>query len=316
MTVANPYRNDPSGALQQTGLRRLATYASLGTALTLIVIKLIAFLLTDSVSLLASLIDSTIDAFSSLIIMIGVHHATQPPDKEHRYGHGKYEAIASLTQAMFIAGSGIFLVYESLQRFVHPQSVHHPMIGIGVMIASIVLTLVLVIFQHYVIRKTDSVAIASDSVHYKGDLLMNLAVIIALASGSYTSWPYVDPVIALAIAGFLLHGAWGIGKQSIDILVDRELPDEDRQKITEIVLGHDRVRDIHDLRTRNSGLYLFIEFHMEVDHHMNILEAHDITETIEARLHRAFPTSEVVIHPEPYGIQDDRLDDRIADSGE
>ncbi|MXZ81488.1 MAG: cation diffusion facilitator family transporter, partial [Gammaproteobacteria bacterium] len=253
MTVANPYRNDPSGALQQTGLRRLATYASLGTALTLIVIKLIAFLLTDSVSLLASLIDSTIDAFSSLIIMVGVYHATQPPDKEHRYGHGKYEAIASLTQAMFIAGSGVFLVYESLQRFVHPQSVHHPMIGIGVMVASIVLTLALVIFQHYVIRKTDSVAIASDSIHYKGDLLMNLAVIVALASGSYTSWPYVDPIIALAIAGFLLYGAWGIGKQSIDILVDRELPDEDRQKITEIVLEHDRVRDIHDLRTRNSG---------------------------------------------------------------
>ena len=293
-------------------LRKWATYASVSTATVLIITKLVAYVLTDSVSLLSSLMDSTIDAFASIVMMIGVHHAVQPADREHRFGHGKFEALASMTQAVFIAGSGVFLVYESLRRFVSPQQIHHSGIGIGDMVFAIVLTFMLLAFQHYVIRKTGSVAIAADSLHYKGDLLINLAVIAAILLTGYTAWPYFDPLFAIVIAAVLLVGAWKIGQQSIDILADRELSEAQRREIYDIVLAHDQVRDMHDLRTRTSGLQEFIEFHMEIDGLMTVHDAHTITEHIEDRLHEAFPGSEVIIHQEPHGIDDERLDDRVS----
>ena len=231
MTRANPNFADSTEADSQIGLRKWATYASVSVAITLIAVKLAAFLLTDSVALLSSLLDSTIDAFASIILLIGVRHATQPPDAEHRFGHGKFESLASLAQAVFIFGSALFLIFEALGRFVSPREIHNSTIGIGVMVFSILLTGLLLLFQRYVVRKTGSVAIASDSLHYRADVLMNLAVIAALLLASYTAWPYFDPIFAMAIALILLKGAWEIGTQSIDILMDRELPEADRQKI-------------------------------------------------------------------------------------
>ncbi len=300
MTRTHHSRPDRNRFNPETGLRKWATYASVATAVILIGAKLAAYLKTGSVSLLSSLIDSTIDAFASLVMLIGVHHAVQPADREHRFGHGKFEALASIAQAVFITGSGLFLVYESLKRFVHVQEIHHPALGIGVMVFSIVLTLILVGFQHYVIRETDSVAIAADSLHYKGDLLINLSVIAAIVLTQQTGWLYYDPLFALVIAMVLLHGAWKISQQSIDILVDKELPDADRQQIMEIVRSNGQVHDLHSLRTRSSGLHRFIEFHLEVSGETSVASAHEITKEVESSLHQAFPNAEVLIHIMPH----------------
>jgi ferrous-iron efflux pump FieF len=292
-------------------LRKWATYASVSTAVVLIVAKLMAYLLTDSVSLLSSLMDSTMDAFASIVMMIGVHHAVRPADEDHRYGHGKFEALASMTQAMFIGGSGVFLIFESLHRFVSPQIIQNSMTGIGVMIFAIVMTFLLLGFQRYVIAKTNSVAIAADSLHYKADLLINLAVIVAILLSKFTLWPYFDPVFAIAIAVILMRGAWQIGQQSIDILADKELSQEQRDRIYEIVLASSRVLGMHDLRTRTSGLQDFIEMHMELDGSMSVSDAHDISDEIEGLLIAEFPNAEIMIHQDPHGIKEARLDDRI-----
>ncbi len=308
MTRSNLSEQDRNRLNHEIGLRKWATYASVATAVILIGAKLVAYLKTGSVSLLSSLIDSIIDAFSSIVMMVGVHHATQPADREHRFGHGKFEALAAIAQAVFITVSALFLVYESLKRFVHVQEIHHPALGIGVMVFSIILTLVLVGFQYYVIRKTDSVAIAADSLHYKGDLLINLAVIAAIVLTQQTTWQYYDPLFALMIAMVLLHGAWKIGQQSVDILVDKELPDSDRQEIAEIVRASGQVHNLHGLRTRSSGMNLFIEFYLEIDGSKSVAAAHDITRDVESRLHRTFPNAEVIIHIMPHNLEESRPD--------
>ena len=311
MTRNNPYLQDHHSGTA-SGLQKSAARASIAVATTLICAKAYAYYMTGSVSLLSSLIDSILDSFSSLVMMIGVHQALQPADRKHRFGHGKFEALASVIQVVFIIGSIVFLVYESFLHMAYGNHVHHIPVGVGVMVFSIALTLGLVGFQRHVIRKTGSLAISADSLHYQGDLLINLAVILALLLSQATEWPYFDPLFALAIAAVLLQGAYKIGRQAINILTDKELPESDRRNIFRIALDQENVRAIHDLRTRSSGTHLFIEFHMEIDGHMSLKEAHDITEAVEMRLYRAFPRAQVIIHPEPFGIEDSRLDDRIG----
>lgn len=312
MTQPNPHILENEGRPPFVKLRKWATYVSVSVAALLIVSKVAAYFLTDAVSLLSSLLDSTIDLFSSLVILISIIHASQPADAEHRYGHGKYEALAALSQSIFIIGSAAFLIFESIHRFVQPQTLEKTGVGVGVMIFSIVMTLFLVTFQKHVIKKTGSVAVTADNLHYKGDLFMNAAVIVALLLTRYTGWPYFDPIFAIGIAGVLLRSAWHIGQESMDILLDRELSQADREKIYEIVRAHGKVQDMHDLRTRSTGHYIFIEFHMEMDGNLTLDQAHDITEEIELKLYEAFPQAEVMIHPEPSGIMDNRLDERVG----
>ncbi|HSK38634.1 MAG TPA: cation diffusion facilitator family transporter, partial [Arenibaculum sp.] len=183
-------------------LRRLATYASVGVALTLIVAKLAAYVLTGSVSLLSSLIDSSTDLLASAVTLFGVRHAMRPPDRSHRFGHGKAEPLAALAQAAFVTGSAVFLSYEAVNRFVRPEPIREGWIGIAVMVLAIVLTLALVAYQRHVVRRTGSVAIDADSLHYRGDLFINLAVIAVLLLSRFSQWPYFDPLFAVAIAAF------------------------------------------------------------------------------------------------------------------
>lgn len=312
MSIANPFQKSLSHhTAEDPTLRRWAARASVSVALVLICAKLGAYLVTDSVSLLSSLMDSTIDAIASIVTMISVRQAAEPADEKHRYGHGKLESLSALGQAIFITGSATFLFYEALHRFIHPRIVDDTGIGVSVMVLSIILTLFLVAFQHHVIKKTGSVAITADHLHYKGDLFMNASVITALLIGKATGWTWVDPVFALIIGGILLKGAWEISRSSFDILMDKEISPEDREKIYNIVLKHKQAQAIHDLRTRTTGQHIFIEFHLELDGHMTLDQAHDVTEEIEMLLYKAFPNSEVLIHQEPAGIDDHRLDDRI-----
>jgi ferrous-iron efflux pump FieF len=285
-------------------LMRLASYVAVSVALVLIAVKLVAWLLTGSVALLSSLIDSTLDAFASIVAFVAIRQALTPADKEHRFGHGKAEPIAALGQAAFIVGSALFLSVEAVRRLWSPQPVMQQEIGIAVMVFSIVVTLALVAFQSHVIRRTGSLIVSADSLHYKGDLLINLSIIASLVLTGWFDFPLADPVFALAIAAYLLWNARGIGGEALDMLMDRELPDEERRAILALARAHPGVLGVHDLRTRAAGPIRFIQMHLELDGDTSLAEAHEIADAVEAKLEAAFPGADVIVHQDPYGIPD------------
>ena len=292
--------------LRNERLMRAATYASVTVASLLILIKMSAWFVTGSLSLLSSLVDSILDAGASLVNLIAVRHALQPADKEHRFGHGKAEALASLAQAAFIAGSGVFLLLESVDRFAKPQEISNSDTGIGVMVIAIIMTLLLVSFQTYVVKKTNSIAISADSLHYRADILVNVAVIISLILSAKLQWTMADPIFAVLIVFYMSIGAYKIGGQAFDVLMDREFPDEDRKRIKDIAEGHEKVLNVHDMRTRSSGATSFIQFHAEMPKDISLSEAHEIADEVMYMVEEVFPNTEVLIHQDPEGVDERR----------
>lgn len=286
-------------------LMRLATYASVAAASLLIVVKLGAWVATDSMAILSTLIDSVLDTAASLINLLAVRHALQPADREHRFGHGKAEPLAGLGQAAFIAGSGLFLVIEALGRVAEPKPITQGWAGIAVMVFSIGVTFALVRFQKYVISHTDSVAISADSLHYTGDLLINGSVIVSLLLAMFLEVQIADPLFAIAIAGYLVWNAWSIFQDSLHLLMDREFPEEDRDRIKQICRLNPQVRNVHDLRTRSSGIQRFIQLHLELDGELPLWKAHSIGDQVEKAILEAFPAAEVIIHHDPAGIKEE-----------
>ncbi len=287
-------------------LMRRATYASVATALLLVAVKLVAWHLTGSVALLSSLVDSLLGALASTLNLVAVRHALAPADREHRFGLGKAEPLAGLAQAAFIAGSAVFLVAEAVSRLLRPRPIEHAALGVGVMLFSLCMTLVLVQYQRRVVRRTGSVAIGADLLHYVGDVLVNGGVIAALVLSSLFGWTLADPLIALAIAAYILKAVWDIVARSLAQLMDRELPDEDRARIVAIGRRHPQVRDLHDLRTRVSGQTTFIQLHLEMDGTLSLERAHAIADEVLADLTKAFPDAEILIHQDPAGIEEPR----------
>jgi ferrous-iron efflux pump FieF len=303
MTDPNPTasRSQPEEIAR---LMRLATYASISVALTLILAKLVAWGISDSLSLLATLIDSTLDALASLINLLAVRHALTPADRQHRFGHGKAEALAGLGQATFISGSAAFLMLEAVHRFLHPVPLQSFGVGIAVMVFSIVATLGLLAFQRRVIKQTGSVAISADALHYRTDLLVNGSVIVALLLSSI-GWVGFDPLFAIGIALYILYSAWEIVREAFDHLMDRELPEAEREQIKAIARAHRKVRGIHDLRSRRSGMATFIQLHLELDDELSLLAAHEISDEVEERLQEAYPAAEIIIHIDPVSVVPD-----------
>ena len=250
--------------------------------------------------------DSALDAGASIVNLIAIRHALTPPDAEHRFGHGKAEPIAGLVQVAFILGSSIVLLSEVFDHFIHPQGVREPEIGILVMILSMGVTLALVALQRHVVRRTGSVAVKADSAHYVSDFLVNGSVIAALVLSAWFGWWWIDPAIGLAIALFIAWTALRIGREALDMLMDREMDDSDRDRIKEIVRGHSEVMNLHDLRTRIAGRDRFIQFHLELDGALRLNEAHEISEAVEAEIRAAFPDAEVIIHEDPAGVVERR----------
>ena len=287
-------------------LMRLATYASVTVAAILIVVKKGAWLATESVSLLSSLVDSLLDAGSSLINLFAIYHALQPADREHRFGHGKAEALAGLAQAAFFAGAGVFVMLEAIDRLFNPRAIDNGEFGIGVMVFAILLTSILDLFQAYVVRKTGSIAIQADSFHYRVDVLVNIAVIMSLILSSYGGFLVADPLFAGGIVIYMGFGSWKIAIKSLDDLMDREFPDEERKKIREIAMAHPKVHDIHDMRTRRSGRYSFIQIHLEMSRELTLVEAHQISDEVMYKVEEAFPSTEVLIHQDPEGAEERR----------
>jgi len=279
-------------------LLRLATNASVATALLLIGVKCAAWLLTGSVSVLASLVDSLMDVLASLINLVAVRYSLKSADEDHQFGHGKAEALAGLGQACFIIGSAIFLVIQALARLATPTPLTAIDVGIGVMLFAILATLALLAIQRHVVKQTDSTAIRADSLHYATDLLTNSATIIALLLAR-SGWPGLDPLFALAIAAYILYSAGRIGYEATQLLMDRELPVEVRQRIQEIATSHDQVLGIHDLRTRRSGQTSVIQLHLDLEDLLPLAAAHAISREVEARIRAEFPSSDIIIHQDP-----------------
>ena len=280
-------------------LMRNATYASVSVACTLIVIKVIAYILTGSVALLSSLIDSSLDAIASIVNLLAVRHSLTP-DEDHRFGHGKAEPLAGLGQAAFIIASSLFLVFQALNRLVTPRPVDHGMIGIIVTVVSLLFTIALVRYQKHVVAKTGSLAVAADSIHYLSDIILNLSVIAALVCSAYLGWPKADPIFALGIAVYIIYSAWTIVINAYNQLMDREMPESDRDRIIRIAKQHPEVVSLHELRTRTSGKDIFIQMHLEMNGEITLNTAHRIADEVEDEIRQAFPGADILIHQDPY----------------
>lgn len=287
-------------------LKRLAAIAAVCVSLALIAAKAAAWIGTDSVAMLSTLVDSLLDLVASLINLVAIRQAAVPADREHRFGHGKAEPLAGLGQAAFIGGSAAFLLFQAGERLLHPQPVENSTVGLAVMAFSIVVTIALIAFQKWVIRRTRSVAIDADSLHYASDLMVNLGVIAALVLTANFGWQWADGAVAAAIGLFILFSAAQIFRTSLNLLMDRELPKEDRERIRAIVVADPGVISMHDLRTRSSGTRSFIQLHLELDPELTLREAHAIADRVMERIETAFPDAEVLIHQDPYGIVERR----------
>ncbi len=277
-------------------LMRLATVASTSVALILVGAKAVAWMVTDSVSMLSSLVDTSLDLVSSLVTFFAVRQALIPADADHRFGHGKAEALAGLVQAGFIAASGCALLFAVGERFGNPRQVREEGIGLVISVLAIVLTLGLVAFQRHVVARSGSIAIGADMAHYKTDLAATLATGVGLFVSGQLKQPLIDSSIAGLVALYLMHGAWGVGRRSLDMLMDRELPDDERQRVRDIVLGDPAVRGVHELRTRASGITKFIQLHVVLDPTLTLGAAHGISDRIQAAVRQAFPQAEVILH--------------------
>jgi cation diffusion facilitator family transporter len=286
-------------------------------AVVLVVLKFGGWLATGSIALLSSAVDALVDTASSLVTFFGVRYAERPPDHDHRFGHGKGEAIAGFTQAAFLGGAALVLAFQSAERLAFPEEVRFVELGLVVIVVSLIAAGGLVFLQTWVVRETGSTAIAADRAHYITDVAVNIAVLAALGVTQLTGWERADPAFALAISGYMLWNGYKIAVHVLEQLLDRELPDEDRERIGGAVLACPDVLGMHDLRTRHAGDRTFIEFHLEVDGLFSVDQGHTICDASEAAVRRLFPsTVEVTAHLEPAGINDDRLDDRVASGKE
>ena len=285
-------------------LNRSAAYASITVALLLVGLKAWAAWSTGSTAMLGSLADTVLDLIASVATLAGVWVAAQPADKHHRFGHGKAEALAALFQIVLISISALTLAFRAIEQFFAGARTEAAGDGILVSVIAMAATLGLLAWQRHVIRKTNSLAISTDHVHYQSDLLLNLAVIGALALDQYAGISGSDPLFGLAIALWLGWGAWRASQEAITQLMDREWPEEKRRKFIQVMARHPELRGVHDLRTRTSGNQDFVQFHVWVDPDMTILQAHRVMDEIEIKLLAEFPGVEILIHPDPEGHVD------------
>ena len=301
--------------LQRAQLAIRAALASVAVALFLLGLKLYAALATGSVAMLGSLADTALDVIASFVTLFGVRIAAMPADHDHRFGHGKAESLAALIEVGIIAVSALGIGWRAIERMLVGARTAHADEGILVSAVAIVATLALIHYQKSVVRRTGSIAIGTDRLHYQSDLFLNLSVIAALALDQYIGFTGADPLFGLGIALWLLYGAFTASRHAIDQLMDKEWPEERRKAFVAVAARHPEGRGIHDLRTRSSGTQDFAQFHIWVDPAMPISRAHDVMDEIEADLAAEFPGVEVLIHLDPEG-QVDQPDNPLAERDE
>ncbi|MBA3054568.1 MAG: cation diffusion facilitator family transporter [Sphingomonadales bacterium] len=309
--------NGASFSAAETGaLNRSAAYASIAVATLLLVMKGWAAWSTGSTAMLGSLADTALDLIASVATLAGVWVAAQPDDLHHRFGHGKAEALAAMFQVVLISLSALSLAFHGVQQLIagaRPEAA-----GDGILVSAIAMaaTLLLLVWQRHVIARTRSLAISTDHIHYQSDLLLNLAVIAALALDQYGGFAGADPLFGIAIAAWLAWGAWGASQTAIEQLMDREWPQDKKDRFLEVLGRHPELRGLHDLRTRTSGNRDFVQFHVWVDGAMSVADAHDVMDDIEAKVQAEFPGVEILIHPDPEGHVDSGLAAAAVPTGE
>jgi ferrous-iron efflux pump FieF len=291
--------------LDQQSLRRSAALASIAVAVLLLALKGWAAWRTGSTAMFGSLADTLLDLVASMATLAGVWVASQPDDERHRFGHGKAEAIAAMFQVVLISISALAIAARAIEHFMAGSRTAAAAEGIGVSLVAIAATFALLAWQRYVIRRTASIAIETDHVHYQSDLLLNMAVIAALVLDQYSGIAGADPLFGLVIAGWLGWNAWQASQKAIMQLMDHEWPVDKRKRFLEVMARQPELRGVHDLRTRTSGNRDFVQFHVWIDPAMTVREAHKVMDDIERRLHVEFPDVEILIHPDPEGLIDE-----------
>ncbi len=283
------------------GLRRRATLAAVAVSALLIAIKAVAWIMTDSVAILGSLMDSGLDFLASLITFFAVRVAMSPPDHEHRFGHGKADSLAGLGRGLLILVSAGFVGMEAVGRLVEPQMIRAESVALWVMGVSALASLLLALYQYYAYRQTRSLAIGADAANYGADVLVSIGAGVAVWLSAAPAYAMADPLFGFAIAIVIGVSAVAILVQSYDQLMDREVEDRHREQLKKIILAHPDVEGVHDLRTRRAGAHLFIQFHLELDPDMTLREAHRIADAVEASVRAVFPDADVIAHQEPVG---------------
>ena len=294
MSLAHDHHHHSHGDLTTK-----AAIASVLTALFLLALKVYAAAETSSVALLGSLADTGFDVLASLLTLFSVRYAARPADDDHRFGHGKAEALSALVQVMLVVIAATLIAWRGVVRLGNNEATQHPEMGIGVSLIAMLATVALLAYQRQIIKKTRSVAIHGDHVHYQGDLLLNGAVIIAIALDAFLGVRGADPIFGLGIAAWLLWSASRSARMALDQLLDKEWPAEKRERFLAVAAKHPRANGIHDVRTRSSGMHDFVQFHLWFDPKMSLGEVHDVMDEIEHDLLHEFPGVEVLIHPEP-----------------
>lgn len=310
--------DNPITAAERSRLTARAALASTGMALTLIAMKTWAAIHTSSMAMLGSLADSTLDLVASIIVLLAVRIAAQPADYEHRFGHGKAEALAALVQVVLISFSALFIAFRSVQRLLSGAPTADAELGIAVSLVALVLTAGLIAYQRHVVRRTGSLAIGTDRLHYSSDLMLNGSVIVALVLDQFAGLTGSDAVFGLLIALWLLWGAWSASSHALDQLMDKEWPDELRERFLAAAKEYPELAGLHDFRTRTSGTHHFAQFHVWVPPEWTVQEAHDRLDRVEEQLQERFPNTEILIHVDPEG-QTDRetlLPQEITEKGE
>ncbi|MEE4619555.1 cation diffusion facilitator family transporter [Pseudomonas alliivorans] len=290
-----------STSAEHSRLLRLATRASLGVAITLILAKSVAWWISGSVSLLAGLTDSLLDGAASFLNLLAVHYALRPADDDHRYGHGKAEALSGMAQALFIGVSGVLIAFQAVQRIQNPEPLGAPLLGIIVMVVSIALTLALLTLQGRVIKATGSAAIRADSLHYRSDLLLNASILLALTL-AYFGWQQLDAYFGLGIALYILWSAFQIARETVSVLMDEELPTDVSTHMLELACGVPGVLGAHDLRTRISGNHWFVQLHLELPGALTLSVAHTLCDQVADAIHAKYPKAEVLVHADPQEV--------------
>lgn len=291
-------------AEERSKLTQRAALASIAMAVTLIALKSYAALQTGSMAMLGSLADSGLDLIASLVVLLGVRIAAQPADFDHRFGHGKAEALASLVQVILITISSLFIGFRAIQRLLAGAETGSAELGIGVSVIAIVLTAALITYQRHVVKRTGSLAIGTDRLHYSSDLLLNGSVILALVLDQFAGLTGADAVFGVLIALWLLWGAFRASSNALDQLMDKEWPDELRERFLSAAKEYPELAGLHDFRTRTSGTHQFAQFHVWVPPHWTVQEAHDRLDRAEEELRERFPNTEILIHVDPEGQTD------------
>lgn len=299
---------------QKNKLKKTATIASLTLSVSLCLLKIFGALYTGSLAVLSSMIDSLTDIFASMATVIAVRFSSQPESYGFRYGYGKAESLSALVQSAFIAGSGMFIMYDGIRRLLYPQPIEQTTVGIIIMIIALIATLALVSYQRYVTRLTESQAISADSAHYMVDIMTNISIIISLVVVRLFAISWFDSLTAVIISAYLLYNASHIAIEAVRILMDAELSNEIRSNIAKIVMECPFSKGLHDLRTHDLGGRYMFEFHLELDGDLSLAAAHDMTDLVEDNLLDNYPDAVIIIHQDPVGIQEERLDNKLKKS--